>query len=69
MSNQNQAGKGSKPRPFSSYENYSKNWDEINWGNEREDDLFWRNLEWLQSLRELPVEKNEECGCNCGKCD
>lgn len=32
-----QNGKGSKPRPLSSYAKYADNWDEISWHRKEED--------------------------------
>ena len=32
-----QNGKGSKPRPYSSYSKYSNNWNEIKWGRSSQD--------------------------------
>jgi len=29
-------GKGSKPRPFSDYEEYSDNFDDINWSDKKD---------------------------------
>lgn len=31
------AGKGSDPRPFSNYKDYSSRWDNINWENSKKD--------------------------------
>lgn len=36
MSNTNQAGKGSRPRPVK-YSAFSKNWDAINWHHNKKD--------------------------------
>ena len=35
MATKSDSGKGSNPRPFSNYEDYSSNWDEINWSNNK----------------------------------
>jgi len=38
-------GKGSKPRPFTKYEEYLERWDEINWGRNNKKDKDKKDYE------------------------
>ena len=43
MNKQPIAGKGSKPRPFTNYKDFTDRWDTINWGHKKKDNTNEEN--------------------------